>query len=82
MEITNNLPVLWDVFDRFFIPYVLFGTILSNVGRGGLSWTDCTLCYDDYVWSDFYDGLGSIYQCPFPRKFINIHDGVCLGETE
>lgn len=65
MATTNNLSLLWDVFDRFSISHVLFGAVLSNVGGGGLSWTDGTLCYDDHVWSDFHDGCCSIRECAF-----------------
>ena len=61
METTHNLSLLWDVFNRFYISHVLFGTVLSNVGRGGLSWTNGEFCHDDYVWSHFHDGGCSVY---------------------
>jgi len=34
METLNNLSLLWDVFNRFHFSHVLFGEVLSNVGRG------------------------------------------------
>lgn len=67
METTHNISLLWNVFNRLLVSHVLFGAVLSNVGRGGLSWTNCKFCHDDYVWSDIYDCGCSVCECAFLR---------------
>lgn len=34
------------------------------------------------LWSRLPDVMCSIRQCPIPRKFLDIHDGICMGQTK
>jgi len=82
MEIDNDVFILWDVFDRLFVPHVFFGTILSHARRGGFPRSNRPLRNDDPIRSNLHDGSRTLRLRAFPRQFPLLHDGIRLGTTQ
>ena len=55
------------------------GSVLSIIGRGGLSRSDRKLCLHAALWDRLDDFCGTLLQRPFPRFFFDIYDDLRVG---
>jgi len=55
------------------------GSVLSIIGRGGLSRSDRKLCLHAALWDSIDDLCGTLLQRPLPRFFFDIYDDLRVG---
>jgi hypothetical protein len=78
-----SISILWPLFRRFHLQYVLFGAALSAIGRGRLQRETEPVCTHDFIWNwnDLYADTISAESQLFGIGF-DVYDDLCVGEKE